>query len=50
MAQEIAVTAPEAIVRGADGYLRVDYDRLRLKLMTWDEWLAAKAQAAQPTP
>jgi endosialidase-like protein len=46
LAQEIAVTAPEAIVRGVDGYLRVDYDRLGLKLMTWDEWLTAQAHAA----
>src|SRR5262245_44107791 len=48
LAQEIAVTAPEAVVRGFDGYLRVAYDRLGLKLMTWDEWL--RAQAAQPMP
>src|SRR5215813_994451 len=49
MAQEIAVTVPDAVVRDNDGYLRVAYDRLGLKLMTWDEWLA-HAQAAQPRP
>jgi hypothetical protein len=38
MAQEIAAVVPEAVVRGADGYLRVDYARLGLRLMTWDEW------------
>jgi hypothetical protein len=39
MAQEVALVRPEAIVRGAfDKYLRVDYRRLGLKLMTWTEW------------
>ena len=38
MAQEVADIVPEAVARGADGYLRVDYGRLGLKLMTWDEW------------
>ena len=39
MAQEVALVHPEAIVRSAfDKYLRVDYSRLGLKLMTWSEW------------
>jgi hypothetical protein len=38
MAQEVAPIAPSAVIRGADGYLRVDYDRLGLRLLTWDEW------------
>jgi hypothetical protein len=39
MAQEVALVHPEAIVRSAfDKYLRVDYSRLGLKLMTWAEW------------
>jgi hypothetical protein len=29
-----------AVWRGPDGYLRVNYDRLGLKFMTWKEWLA----------
>lgn len=29
---------PGAMVRGADGYLRVDYQKLGLRLMTWQEW------------
>jgi hypothetical protein len=40
MAQEVQQIEPAAISRGADGYLRVDYDRLGLKFMTWKEWLA----------
>jgi hypothetical protein len=35
MAQEVAMIRPDAIVRdGIDDYLRVDYSRLGLKLMT----------------
>jgi hypothetical protein len=50
LAQEIAETVPEAIVRGGDGYLWVDYGRLGSKLMTWDDWLRVRAHAAQPNP
>ena len=38
MAQEVEKVMPEAVARGADGYLRVDYQRLGLRLMTWHEW------------
>jgi len=39
MAQEVALLHPDAVVRGPlDGYLRVDYGRLGLKLMTLSEW------------
>jgi hypothetical protein len=38
MAQEVATVEPEAISSGADGYLRVDYARLGLSLLTWDQW------------
>jgi hypothetical protein len=39
MAQEVALIRPDAIVRNAlDDYLRVDYGRLGLKLMTLPEW------------
>jgi hypothetical protein len=37
MAQEVADLKPDAVSRGADGYLRVNYGRLG----TWDEWTAA---------
>jgi hypothetical protein len=40
MAQEVAAVKPEAVLRGADGYLRVDYARLGLRLQTWDQWAA----------
>ncbi len=38
MAQEVEKVMPEAVARSADGYLRVDYQRLGLRLMTWQEW------------
>lgn len=38
IAQQVARLVPDAVVRGDDGYLRVDYDRLGLKFMTWMEW------------
>lgn len=41
MAQEVAAIMPDAVMRGADGYLRVDYARLGLRMQTWDEWVAA---------
>jgi hypothetical protein len=41
MAQEVAVVKPDAVRRGVDGYLRVDYARLGLRLQTWDQWTAA---------
>lgn len=45
MAQEVAFVHPEAVIPGPDGYLRVDYSRLGLKLMTEPEWNAQRAAA-----
>jgi electron transfer flavoprotein alpha subunit len=42
MAQEVAAVAPEAVQRGAYGYMSVDYARLGLRLQTWDQWTAAQ--------
>lgn len=38
MAQDVARVDPDAVVRGKNGYLRVDYDRLGSRLQTRDEW------------
>jgi Chaperone of endosialidase len=40
MAQEVESVVPDAVTSGPDGYLRVNYDRLGLHLMTWDEYSA----------
>ena len=45
MAQEVAEIVPDAVLYGDDGYLRVDYARLGLRLITWDEWVALALQA-----
>jgi len=44
LAQEVQTIAPEAVVRGRDGYLRVFYHELGLKFQTYDQWLASGAQ------
>ena len=41
MAQEVEAIMPDAVVRGSDGYLRVFYDRLGLRMQAWEEWVAA---------
>ena len=41
IAQEVAAIVPDAVVRGSDGFARVDYARLGLRLQTWDQWIAA---------
>jgi polysaccharide export outer membrane protein len=40
MAQEVEAVMPQAVVRGRDGYLRVYYGQLGLRLQSWSEWLA----------
>jgi len=40
MAQDVQTIAPDAVSRGRDGYLLVDYDRLGLRFLTWEEWVA----------
>ena len=44
MAQEVQQIAPEAVVRGRDGYLRVFYDKLGVKFQTYEQWLNAGGQ------
>jgi hypothetical protein len=44
IAQEVQQVMPEAVTRGRDGYLRVFYDRLGLKLRLYKDWLASGAQ------
>jgi hypothetical protein len=43
MAQEVKTIVPDAVSRGRDGYLRVDYDRLGVNFLTWDEWVAGRS-------
>jgi hypothetical protein len=51
IAQEVQQVIPEAVVRGRDGYLRVDYDRLGLKFDTYDAWVASGSHIpTRPAP
>jgi hypothetical protein len=44
IAQEVQGRMPEAVTRGADGYLRVHYERLGLKFRSYADWLAGGAR------
>ena len=41
MAQEVQLVAPDDVVRDQSGYLRVQYEKLGLRLQTYDQWVAA---------
>ena len=41
MAQDVMEVVPAAVTQGRDGYLRVDYRQLGLRLLTWEEWVAS---------
>lgn len=44
IAQEVQGVAPQAVYRGADGYLRVDYRQLGVPFQTFDQWQASGAR------
>jgi uncharacterized protein DUF3300/endosialidase-like protein len=48
IAQEVQSLVPEAVSRGSDGYLRVHYEQLGLRLSSYTDWLARGAKI--PTP
>jgi hypothetical protein len=50
MAQEVQTVAPEAVTRGQDGYLRVDYDKLGVKFETYEQWIASGARVPVGVP
>ena len=50
MAQEVQTVMPEAVTRGADGYMRVSYDRLGLPFETYDQWVASGAHLPSVKP
>jgi uncharacterized membrane protein YgcG len=51
IAQEVQAVMPDAVMRGSDGYLRVYYEKLGLKLQTYRAWLAGGARIpAEVTP
>jgi hypothetical protein len=50
IAQEVQEVMPEAVIRGRDGYLLVLYDRLGLRLQTYDNWAASGARMPVVSP
>ena len=44
MAQDVQKIEPSAVSYDRDGYLMVDYDRIGLKFMTWEDWVAGPAR------
>ena len=48
MAQEVAEIMPHAVRRASDGYLRVDYEKLGLRLLTWDQWVSQRSDDLLP--
>jgi hypothetical protein len=50
MAQEVQAIIPEAVTRGADGYLRVSYDMLGLPFETYAQWIVSGAHLPSAKP
>ena len=50
MAQEVQSVMPAAVSRGADGYMRVSYDRLGLPFETYQQWVATGAHLPNVKP
>ena len=46
LAQEVAAVRPDAVIRGDDGYLRVNYDRIGAPYDTWQHWQATGGQGS----
>jgi len=44
MAQEVQQIMPGAVLRGRDGYLRVEYQKLGLTFQAYDAWIRSGAQ------
>jgi Protein of unknown function (DUF3300)/Chaperone of endosialidase len=44
IAQEVQQVMPTAVVRGPDGYLRVYYEKLGLKIESYNRWIRAGAR------
>jgi hypothetical protein len=50
MAQEVQAVMPEAVVVGRNGYLLVRYDKLGIKLQTYDRWITSGARVPTTDP
>jgi hypothetical protein len=50
MAQEVEAMIPAAVTRDREGFLMVDYDRLGIRMQTWDAWVASGERVPAGTP
>jgi RHS repeat-associated protein len=50
IAQEVQEVMPEAVIRARHGYLIVLYDKLGLRLQTYDRWIASGARMPVVSP
>ena len=41
LAQEVERVMPDAVRRAPNGYLQVNYERIGVPMMTWDQWVEA---------
>lgn len=39
MAQEVQKIIPDAVVYGSDGYMKVNYGKVGIPFLTWNQWL-----------
>lgn len=44
MAQKVLNILPDAVITGEDGFYRVNYDKLGISMMTFDEWKTLVAE------
>jgi hypothetical protein len=47
LAHEVLPVVPYAVIVGEDGFMRVNYDMLGTRLMTWEEWQKISASASR---
>ena len=50
MAQDVQQMAPQAVVLGRDGYLRVYYEKLGLRFESYQQWIDSGAQIPHGVP
>jgi hypothetical protein len=50
MAQEVQQIVPQAVARGGDGYLTVNYDKLGLPFESYSHWLKAGSHLPATKP
>ena len=50
VAQEVQKIQPAAVLRGGDGYLRVDYDQVGVKFQSYDQWIKSGAHVPTAVP